>query len=178
MEFITNSPGLQHIPEDIFLLLDWKDLKTSLRINKSWNRILNDPSIWLKKCVQKGHLNQHKTTWNKAVGIVKNSDLEKNLTLHLKEIFFERFRPGVANYSQYDYLQAKLWKNVQFVDFDPIYWAAMRGDAEVINVLIPFTDDFDPNASGQDEWTPIQRAAENGHAEVVKILAPLFDKRL
>ena len=175
MELITNSPGLQHIPEDIFLLLDWKDLKTSLRVNKSWNKILNNPSIWLKKCVQKGHLKQHKTAWKKAVGIVKNSDLlEKNLTLHLKEIFFERFR--LNNGLHYDYLQAKFWKNLQFVDFDPIYWAAMRGDAEVINVLIPFTDDFDPNASGQDEWTPIQRASENGHAEVVKLLAPLVEK--
>ena len=49
MEKIINNPGHQNITENIFLNLDYEDLEACGLINKSCNRILDDPFFWLKK---------------------------------------------------------------------------------------------------------------------------------
>ena len=49
METITKIPGLQHISEDIFGLLEKKSLMDCGLVNKTWMRILNQPIFWLKK---------------------------------------------------------------------------------------------------------------------------------
>ena len=49
MDQITNSPGLQHITEDILLNLDFKNLKICQSINKKFGEILTNPIFWLKK---------------------------------------------------------------------------------------------------------------------------------
>ena len=48
MEAITKIPGLQHISEDIFNLLDTKSLLNCGLVNKSWRNILDQP-IFLEK---------------------------------------------------------------------------------------------------------------------------------
>ena len=49
MQAFTKIPGLQHISEDIFKLLDKKNLMKSRLVNNSWKRILDRPIFWLKK---------------------------------------------------------------------------------------------------------------------------------
>ena len=48
MERITESPGLQHISEDIFKLLDKKTLMNCRKVNKTWKNIIEGP-IFLQK---------------------------------------------------------------------------------------------------------------------------------
>ena len=64
MEKLTNNQGFQHIAETIFLQLDPLILETCRDVNKSWKKILEDPSFWLKKCFQSGLLksSSEKTT--------------------------------------------------------------------------------------------------------------------
>ena len=53
----------------------------------------------------------------------------------------------------------------------PIYWAAWKGNTEIVKILAPVTDNPNsPNTAGE---TPIHNVACNGHAEIIKILAPL-----
>ena len=49
MEAITKNPGLQHISEDIFKLLDKKSLMDCRLVNSSWKNILDQPFFWIKK---------------------------------------------------------------------------------------------------------------------------------
>ena len=49
MDQIANSPGLQHITEDILLNLDFKNIKFCQSVNKTFGEILVNPIFWLKK---------------------------------------------------------------------------------------------------------------------------------
>ena len=46
---ITKIPGLQHVSEDIFKLLDKKSLTDCRLVNSSWKNVLDQPMFWLKK---------------------------------------------------------------------------------------------------------------------------------
>ena len=54
MEAITKIPGLQHISEDVFKLLDKKSLMDCRLTNSSWNDALEQSSFWLKKMKMEG----------------------------------------------------------------------------------------------------------------------------
>ena len=49
LEEIINRPGLQHIAEEIFLNLDFRDIMACTEINKSCEEIIENPIFWLKK---------------------------------------------------------------------------------------------------------------------------------
>ena len=52
MDFIMNTPGLQHIAENIFLNLNQKNYFTCQNVNTKWKKILESPFFWLKKCIR------------------------------------------------------------------------------------------------------------------------------
>ena len=52
MENIINNPGLQHLNENIFLNLNYEDLKKCQFINQSTKDIWKYPMFWIK-CIQK-----------------------------------------------------------------------------------------------------------------------------
>ena len=49
MDTITKIPGLQHISEDIFKLLETKSLMNCRLTNSSWKNIPDQLIFWLKK---------------------------------------------------------------------------------------------------------------------------------
>ena len=49
MDVIIKIPGLQHISQDIFKLLDRGSLVNCRLVNSSWKKILNHTKFWLKK---------------------------------------------------------------------------------------------------------------------------------
>ena len=49
MDLATKNPGLQHIAEDIFNILDKESLLDCRLVNKSWMEIMNKHIFWLKK---------------------------------------------------------------------------------------------------------------------------------
>ena len=55
----------------------------------------------------------------------------------------------------------------------PIYLAALKGHAKVIEILAPLTDM--PNAPDSEGYTPINEAAHNGHKNVLEALIPFTD---
>ena len=81
MDQITNTPGLQHITEDILLNLDFKNLKVCQSVNKTFGEILANPIFWLKKfrLITKSPKNQK--DWIKVITSEKNSEKKKILNL-------------------------------------------------------------------------------------------------
>ena len=49
---ITKNPGLQHISDDVFKLLDKKSLMNCRLVNHSWNNVMCKPNFWFKKLKQ------------------------------------------------------------------------------------------------------------------------------
>ena len=49
---ITKNPGLQHISDGVFKLLDKKSLMNCRLVNHSWKNILDQPNFWFKKLKQ------------------------------------------------------------------------------------------------------------------------------
>ena len=56
MELVTKSPGLQHIAEDIFNILDKKSLLDCRVVNKSWMAIMKKQTFLLKRGLTKLYL--------------------------------------------------------------------------------------------------------------------------
>ena len=59
------------------------------------------------------------------------------------------------------------------VGLTPMFHAASRGHAEIVEVLAPLL--ANPNTPPVNNLTPFGKAASNGHLNVVKILAPYVD---
>ena len=81
MELLTNNPGLQHVAEEIFLNLNSKDLQKCTYVNERWKNIINNPSFYLKKCIQFGIFNKYASEWKKAVQFTENREA---FTRHFK----------------------------------------------------------------------------------------------
>ena len=84
MENILNSPGFIHLAQNIFWNLENQKLEVCEGINQSLNIILNNPSFWLGKLIQRGLSEQNKTDWIKAIQLIKTYDMYKNVTLYLR----------------------------------------------------------------------------------------------
>ena len=52
MDIVTKTPGLQHLSEDIFKLLDKKSSLQCRSVNSFWKNVLEQPNFWLKKLSQ------------------------------------------------------------------------------------------------------------------------------
>ena len=68
METIIENPGLEHISQDIFELLDKKNSLDCRLVNSSWKGIVEKPKFWLKK-------------WSSETGLDSKRD-EKILARH------------------------------------------------------------------------------------------------
>ena len=49
LDQITKNPGLKHVSEDIFKLLDKKSLMHTRCVNSSWKNVLDQSTFWLNK---------------------------------------------------------------------------------------------------------------------------------
>ena len=76
MEVITNCPGLWNIAEEIFLMLDDKDLKQCKLVDESWKRIIDRPIFWLKRGIQTGKIEYFRADWTKTVQIVSSEETQ------------------------------------------------------------------------------------------------------
>ena len=178
MEVIIQNPGLQHIVEEIFLHLDFKDILNCSLINRSCRNILRNPIFWLKKCLKNGLLKKHHGAWARAIQLTKKTKyqrFQKNLKLNLVKILKRRFEdiPCFIDVKSIDTLkkhQAGKFFNVESSNFSiPIrgnfkskkhYIIQLMADENmnnpgVVQLLAPVTKN--PNAEGFRGITPIQR---------------------
>ena len=77
METITKIPGLQHISEDIFKLLDGKSLMNCKVTNSSWKNILEPSIFWLKKLKMEG--------WKALAKNIEDQKLAKDFARYFVE---------------------------------------------------------------------------------------------
>ena len=83
MDGIIEIPGLQHISQDIFKLLDRGSLVNCRLVNSSWKKILNPTKFWLKKLNSENssHVVQ---SWKTLAQELDNDDqISKNFVLIL-----------------------------------------------------------------------------------------------
>ena len=146
MEKIINNPGLQHLAENIFLNLNYEDLKKCQLINQSTKDILENPLFWIKKLIPKENQND----WIKAIQSAKKSDGAK-----------------IISYLKWNFKRVA----VENIISGTICCAVRDGDAEIVKILAPLTDN--PNTPNEDGNTPINVAELKGFTEIVKILTPL-----
>ena len=95
MEAIIKNPGLQHIVEEIFLHLDFKDILNCSLVNRSCRNILRNPIFWLKKCLKNGLLKKHHGAWARAIQLTmktKYQKFQKNLKWNLVKILKRHFK--------------------------------------------------------------------------------------
>ena len=84
MENIINNPGLQHLAENIFLNLNYANLKKCELINQSANQILNNPMLWIKVLSQKGLSEEYQKDWIEAIQSETISVNKKHIAAYLK----------------------------------------------------------------------------------------------
>ena len=87
MEVITKNPGLQHISEDIFKLLDNKSLMNCQATNSSWKNILEQSIFWLKKMKMEG--------WQTFAKHIENQQIAKDFVKDFLD--FEDLPPDVES---------------------------------------------------------------------------------
>ena len=86
LQKLIEIPGLQHLAENIFLNLSYKDLMSCILINHSSKSLLDNPRFWIKKFIQKGLSRQNQLDWMNAIQITRNTDFERNISFYLKKI--------------------------------------------------------------------------------------------
>ena len=95
MDILTKTPGFHYVAENIFINLDFEDLENCSQVSQSWQKILNNPSFWLRKLIQYGVLEKKDQNFVKSwkiliqlqnqIAVVDNK-FEENLTQHFKKI--------------------------------------------------------------------------------------------
>ena len=108
MDVITKVPGLQHISEDIFKLLDKKSLMNCRLTNSSWKNVSKMSIFWLKKMKMEG--------WTTLAKYIEDRQIAKDFTTGylnvcsliqtLGYLNFEYFRSDIQ--SQWKVLLTKL----------------------------------------------------------------------
>ena len=167
MENIVSNPGFQHLVINIFLNLNYKDLKACQLINQSANEILNNPMFWIRKFIQRGMSKENQKHWIKAIQSVTNSSFkEKSIILYLK---WNLKKGGIFDLPCYTSSAVQNDFRTQITKRCG-HWKCNE-NTEIIKILAPLTDN--PNAPTETGWTPMHGAAYYGHTEIVKILAPL-----
>ena len=87
LDFITKTPGLVHITEQILMNLDQENLKNCENVNEDWKRIVTNPMFFLKACVHKHLLSpEQQQKWTKVIQALKNSNLSILVVERLTQI--------------------------------------------------------------------------------------------
>ena len=174
MQAFTKIPGLQHISEDIFKLLDKKNLMKSRLVNNSWKRILDRPIFWLKKLKSESNDNvvpkDMYQTWGRLVQNLSDYSQvdEKNFVLIMMKTFYAKkpmYPLGIA------------------VELDKASWRSLFDrfkNSDLVNFILEHEDPnrtVDNGFSFQKGMTPIHFAARWNLSKVVEKLV-LQDKSL
>ena len=97
MEAITKIPGLQHISEDIFKLLDINNLFDCRRVNSSWN-MDHQPIFWLKKLKSEHPQVDFQKSWEILAQELKQDEkLTKKFILILNKIIISEKRKTILS---------------------------------------------------------------------------------
>ena len=202
LEEIINSPGLQHIAEEIILNLDYNDIMTCKLVNNSCKDIVNKPMFWLKKWKSRGLSKENYKDWVNAIQIAnnrttkwsRNRTLEKNIQAYIEMIIEIGHFVDVPCFidskiiSEFSY-ESSFWKAfiennagilqllaveyIKDINEERFLKAVDKNKLDVIKVLAPLLQYPNPSVKKFGGVTPISVAAIRGHLNVIKFLAPL-----
>ena len=189
IEQIINNPCLQHIIENIFLNLNYKDLMACKLVNKSCKQILDNPMFWLKMWrSRRGLSKKNYAAWSNAIQITRGTNLEENVPLYIKRVIETGHFVDVPCYIDRDVVEKTnettfeeaLMKLSNFESNHTYDEAVKEKYPGVLQILAPFVENPNKYPSEMEVYTnenetPINWAAENGHIEVIKILAPITE---
>ena len=106
MEAITEIPGLQHISEDVFKLLNHKDLMNCRLVNSSWKNILDQPKFWLEK------LNRN-YIWNVSI---------------IWKLLAKKLSTNIVNYIKKQFVLVLIKINRQYLRYDIPFFRPNESD--------------------------------------------------
>ena len=87
MEAITKIPGLQHMSEDIFKLLDKKSLMDCRLVNSSWKNVLEQSTFWLEKLKMAKVPEDVQQNWKALAKKIEDQQIAKDSAKGLLEKF-------------------------------------------------------------------------------------------
>ena len=169
MEKIIKNPGLQHLAEDIFLNLNYSDLKKCQLINQSTSQILDNPMFWIRELIQKGLSKENQNDWIEAIQL--NYEKKKYIAAYLK---WSLKKKNLFNFPCFTkpVVQENFRSKIVHICCTRFYKLSNE-NTETVKILAPLTDN--PNPPDKDGRTPIHWAALYGYTEIVKILVPFTD---
>ena len=195
LEEIINSPGLQHIVEEIFLNLDFEDIQACAQINIPCKKVIENPIFWLKKWRLRGLSKKNHEDWIKAIQITRNTPLEENVYAYIKmiikighfvdvpcyinskvvaafsnEIWFNEAFQG-KNAGILQLLAAKYIKTEEFNQM--LFNAVRHNKIDLLKVLAPLTENLNISSKLEGDTSLIALAASKGHLNIIKFLVPL-----
>ena len=168
MEKIIN-PEMQHLAENIFLNLNYADLKKCQLMNQSTSQILDNPMYWMMNLAQAGLSKIDQTDWIKAIRSETNSEKKKHIATYLRWNLKKKNFLNLPCYTK-PAVQNHFRKKIQKIC---VQSRPTNEHTKIVKILAPLMNN--PNAPNDDGETPIDWAAENGHTEIVKILAGFTD---
>ena len=90
MEMITKDPEFQHIPENIFRLLDKKSLTDCRLVNSLWKSFVDRQTFWLRKLNTENPKSDVRRSWDNLIQEFDEDDqLEMESVLILLIKIFE-----------------------------------------------------------------------------------------
>ena len=153
MENLLNSPGLQHLAENIFMNLNYEKLKIFQMINQTSYKMLNgNPIFWIKFIRRKLSEENQKYL------------IRTFTSMNFGFFFVSYLRWNLENKNLLWLPQDLLCYTSPVVQSDlrqKIYQAAQNGSTKIVEILAPLTDN--PNAPDENGRTPIYWAACEGH---------------
>ena len=188
MEIFTKNPGLQHIAEDIFNILDKKSLIDCRLVNKSWRTIITWPIFWLRK--SKSTMPENSKTWKILVDQIEDCQIEeefvniliKNFKLTpmfpleiVVELIKKEKYPNIVNFilehvNPESTVHIEVTPYLTYRDMTPICLEAFYGLSDSVQKLVKkYGSSNIPTSEGR---TPIHCAARNGYLEIVRFLVP------
>ena len=164
MENIINNSGLQHLTENIFLNLNYEDLKKCQLINQSASQILDNPIVWIKELFRKGLSKENHKAWMEAI---QSSEIistkKKHIAAYLKWNLKIKKAFDLPCHTKLD-VQEEFRKKLRNVcsQLRPTNEACI----EIVKILVPLTDN--PNAPSNSGKTPTAVAKNEEIREILE----------
>ena len=180
LETLIEIPGLQHLAENIFLNLNYKDLVSCLLINQSSKSFLDNPRFWIKKLIQRGLSRQNQSDWMRAIQITKNTDFERNVSFYLKQILKQEKLKDIPCFINESILENSHYLDINYCgdDDDEIIAGRVQGLAPIVNDELVVNSTY---CSKKDQKTILKsatimyRLASKGNLKQIQALMPFLN---
>ena len=180
MELVTKSPGLQHIAEDIFNILDKKSLLDCRVVNKSWMAIMKKQTFLLKRGLTKLYLENKEVElimdW--IFGKLEQAVLNNEQNFNSWEMLVEEIEEH-QTYDNFTNLLIKMFKLKPMSPMENVVELAAKGKfPNVINFILEHVElgiflihKLTPDSSSKRQTIPfVSEPLDNAKDELIRRL--------